>query len=316
MGKSIREIMPSVADQTLFAIDRVLESGHVHAFEYQLLQDNENKTFEARFAQLGSDTVLAIVREVTLQKWILGEREKLITELESKNAELERFTYTVSHDLKSPLITIKGFLGFLQQDAQSGNLIRLNADIQRIGDAADKMQRLLNDLLELSRIGRLVNQPELIDLNDLISEVRELLYGRLHSRKIQVIVQENLPGVYADRARLFEVLQNLIDNAAKFMGDEPNPCIEIGHKGLSEDGKLTLYVRDNGIGIDPKFKERIFGLFDKLDPRTDGTGVGLALAKRIIEYHNGQIWVESEPGKGATFYFTLPQSKNSNLSVE
>ena len=316
MGKSIREIMPSVADQTLFAIDRVLESGHVHAFEYQLLQDNENKTFEARFAQLGSDTVLAIVREVTLQKWILGEREKLITELESKNAELERFTYTVSHDLKSPLITIKGFLGFLQQDAQSGNLIRLNADIQRIGDAADKMQRLLNDLLELSRIGRLVNQPELIDLNDLISEVRELLYGRLHSRKIRVIVQENLPGVYADRARLFEVLQNLIDNAAKFMGDEPNPCIEIGHKGLSEDGKLTLYVRDNGIGIDPKFKERIFGLFDKLDPRTDGTGVGLALAKRIIEYHNGQIWVESEPGKGATFYFTLPQSKNSNLSVE
>ena len=97
MGKSIREIMPSVADQTLFAIDRVLESGHVHAFDYQLLQDNENKTFEARFAQLGSDTVLAIVREVTLQKWILGEREKLITELESKNAELERFTYTVSH---------------------------------------------------------------------------------------------------------------------------------------------------------------------------------------------------------------------------
>jgi signal transduction histidine kinase len=96
------------------------------------------------------------------------------------------------------------------------------------------------------------------------------------------------------------------------MGDQTHPCIEIDQEGSAGDGAPILFVRDNGVGIDPKFKDRIFGLFDKLDPRTDGTGIGLALAKRIIEFHGGRIWVESELGKGATFYFTLPQAKTQN----
>ncbi len=313
LGKRIAEVLPeSVADQTMFAIERVLQSGQVHAFEYQLLQNDENKIFEARLSPLGVDAVLAIVRDVSLQKWILEEREKLISELEFKNTELERFTYTASHDLKSPLITIKGFLGFLREDTQSGNLKRLETDIQRIGDATDKMQRLLNDLLELSRVGRLVNQPQSVDLNEMISEVLELLYGRLHGNHVRVSVEEKLPHVYGDRARLLEVWQNLIDNAAKFMGDQPNPQIEIGQAGRATNGSPILFVRDNGIGIDPKFKDRIFGLFDKLDPRTDGTGIGLALVKRIVEVHSGRIWVESELGKGATFYFTIPEGDLSN----
>jgi PAS domain S-box-containing protein len=311
LGKTIREVLPALADQTYFAIERALESGHVHAFEYQLFQGGENKTFEARVSPLSADTVLAIVRDVSLQKWIQGERDQLITELERKNAELERFTYTVSHDLKSPLITIKGFLGFLKTDAQSGNLKRLESDIQRISDAADKMQLLLNDLLELSRIGRLVNKPQFIDLNEMISEVLELLHGRLHSGtlSVRVSVADQLPTVYGDRPRLFEVLQNLVDNAAKFMGDQPNPHIEIGQEVITDNAMPILFVRDNGIGIDPKFKDRIFGLFDKLDPQTEGTGIGLALAKRIVEFHGGRIWVESETGKGSTFYFTLPRSE-------
>jgi signal transduction histidine kinase len=166
-------------------------------------------------------------------------------------------------------------------------------------------------LLELSRIGRLVNKPQSIDLNEMISEVIELLHGRLHggTAPIRVSVAEKLPTIYGDRPRLFEVLQNLVDNAAKFMGDQPNPHIEIGQEGTTQNGIPILFVRDNGIGIEPKFKDRIFGLFDKLDPRSEGTGIGLALAKRIIEFHGGKIWVESEPGKGATFYFTLPQGE-------
>ena len=98
------------------------------------------------------------------------------------------------------------------------------------------------------------------------------------------------------------------------MGDQPNPHIEIGQEGKTEDGSPILFIRDNGIGIDPKFKDRIFGLFDKLDPRTDGTGIGLALVKRIVEFHRGRIWLESELGKGATFYFTIPQGDNPNLN--
>ena len=152
------------------------------------------------------------------------EREKLINELEEKNSELERFTYTVSHDLKSPLITIKGFLGFLEQDAASGNAVRLKADIQRIANATDKMQLLLNELLELTRIGRLTNPYQNINFEELAREAVELVHGQIQSRGIHVSIQENLPTVYGDRQRLIEVLQNLIDNAAKFMGDSsPSP---------------------------------------------------------------------------------------------
>jgi signal transduction histidine kinase len=105
-----------------------------------------------------------------------------------------------------------------------------------------------------------------------------------------------------------EVWQNLIDNAAKFMGEQPAPQILIGQAGDTADGSPVFYVRDNGVGIDPKFFDRIFGLFDKLDPHSEGTGIGLAIVKRIVEFHGGSIWVESEPGRGTTFFFTLPHS--------
>ena len=139
---------------------------------------------------------------------------------------------------------------------------------------------------------------------ELAREALELVHGRLEARGVTVALDPNLPSVSGDRQRLVEVLQNLIDNAAKFMGDQPNPCIEIGQQG-EEAGKPIFFVRDNGIGIFPEYHGRIFGLFDKLDTKTEGTGIGLALVKRIVEFHGGRIWVESEAGKGATFYFTL-----------
>jgi len=248
-----------------------------------------------------------------LQSELLA-RKKLISELENKNAELERFTYTVSHDLKSPLFTIRGFLGYLEQDALSGNQARLKSDIQRITDATDKMQRLLNELLELSRVGRLTNESTFFPFGDLARDASELVQGRIMARSIRVSVAPDLPMVYGDRPRLTEVLQNLIDNAAKFMGDQEDPQIEIGcHGQEAEHGMPVFYVRDNGIGISPQHYERVFGLFHKLDPKTDGTGIGLALVKRIIEVHGGRIWVESEAGKGSTFFFTLPSAEAATL---
>ncbi|MBX3035998.1 MAG: GAF domain-containing protein [Anaerolineales bacterium] len=236
----------------------------------------------------------------------LVERKRLIEELESKNTELERFTYTVSHDLKSPLITIKGFLGFLEQDAMNNNQVRLKSDIQRISEATSKMQTLLGDLLNLSRVGRLVQASEYTPFNEIISEALEIVHGRLMKHEIRVRVHPNLPTVYVDRPRIVEVMQNLIDNAAKFIKPEANPLIEIGQNGYDESGKPIFFVQDNGIGIDEAHHERIFGLFNKLDAESEGTGVGLALVKRIIELHGGRIWIESKLGKGATFYFTLP----------
>ena len=305
IGKFIGDVLPELADQTMFSINRALESGHVHAFQYDLLQDDKHRTFEARLTPLGSDTVLAMVRDVSLQKWIEGERENLIVELEEKNAELERFTYTVSHDLKSPLITIQGFLGFVREDSRSGNLTRLESDIQRISAATEKMQSLLNDLLELSRVGRLVNQQREIVFHDLVRETVELLHGRISQAGVAVSIADDLPLIHGDYERLVEVMQNLIDNACKFMGDQPAPRVDIGHQGMHENMPV-FYVRDNGVGIAPEFHERIFGLFNKLDVRSDGTGVGLALVRRIVEFHGGTIWVESKPGEGTTFFFTLP----------
>jgi signal transduction histidine kinase len=239
----------------------------------------------------------------------LNIREKLIKELESKNTELEHFTYTVSHDLRSPLVTINGFLGYLKKDITSSNPERMATDIQRIQDAVDKMHLLLQELLELSRIGRIINPPEQVPFDALVREALEIVHGRIAASGATVLIQPNLPAIHGDRQRLIEVLQNLIDNAAKYMRDQSDPRIEIGqHKVDAEPGKLIFYVKDNGMGIAPEYHERIFGLFNKLDANTEGTGIGLALVKRIIEVHGGRVWVESEAGQGATFYFTLPDT--------
>jgi PAS domain S-box-containing protein len=238
---------------------------------------------------------------------LFTERVNLNKDLEEQNAELERFTYTVSHDLKSPLVTIRGFLGYLRQDAESHDMLRFDKDLNRIANAVDKMQVLLNDLLELSRIGRIINTPEKIPFGQIVAEAIELLNGPLEKSNVRTSLQESFPDILGDHARLVEVLQNLISNAAKFMGDQPQPTVEIGTEGMEADQKIIFFVRDNGIGIDPQYHERIFGLFNRLDPNINGTGIGLTLVKRIIEIHGGRIWLDSKPGEGTTFYFTLPQ---------
>lgn len=244
----------------------------------------------------------------------LQQRKMLIEELENKNAELERFTYTVSHDLRSPLVTIRGFLGYLERHMRDGNVEAFRADMGRISNATVQMDNLLKDLLELSRIGRLVNSPQDIPFGELVRDALEIVRGRLESRGVTLQTQPGMPIVHVDRVRLMEVLQNLFDNAAKYMGDQKEPVIEVGCDGYDASNQPIFFVRDNGMGIAPEFHERIFGLFDKLDPSSDGTGVGLALVKRIIEFHGGRIWVQSEAGKGSTFFFTLPAGPSSPRS--
>jgi PAS domain S-box-containing protein len=241
---------------------------------------------------------------------LFTERATLITELEGRNAELERFTYTVSHDLKSPLVTIRGFLGYIREDANSGDMERFEKDLNRIANAADKMQSLLNDLLELSRIGRIINAPEDIPFDQIVREALDLVIGPSEEDRVVVDLQENLPIIRGDHPRLVEVIQNLVSNAIKFMGDQPLPHIAIGLKEYDKDGKPVFFVSDNGVGIEPQYHERIFGLFNRLDPSVNGTGIGLTLVRRIIEVHGGRIWVESELGKGSTFIFTLPLAKS------
>jgi signal transduction histidine kinase len=236
-----------------------------------------------------------------------AELRTLIRELEMKNAELEGFTYTVSHDLKSPLVTIRGFLSYLEGHAAEGQMDALRADIARIVGASDRMQRLLDELLRLSRVGRVVSPPEDVSLGAVARETAALVSARLEARGITLEIPEDLPTVRADRTRIVELIQNLVDNAVRFMGDSPSPRIVFGWR--DEPGGPVVFVRDTGIGIDPAHHETVFGLFDKLDPGTEGTGVGLALARRIVEVYGGRIWIESEGrSHGTTVCFTLPVS--------
>jgi signal transduction histidine kinase len=250
-------------------------------------------------------TNIVLHHEIAERQRVEAERERLITELEARNAEMERFTYTVSHDLKSPLITIKGFLGLLEKDVVAGDIERMRTDITYIRTAATTMQRLLDELLELSRIGRVVNPLTEVALSELAQEAVKLVSGQITARGVQVHVAPDLPVVMGERPRLLEVLQNLLDNAVKFMGAQPQPCVNFGVRRDAEE--TVCYVSDNGIGIAPRYHEKVFGLFERLDVSSDGTGIGLALVKRIIEVHGGRIWVESAgQGHGSTFCFTLP----------
>ncbi len=244
-------------------------------------------------------------RDISARKEADRRQNALVRELEQKNAELERFTYTVSHDLRSPLITIRGFAELIDEDAEKGDLPRLHDDLKRIISAADRMQDLLNDLLELSRIGRLVNPSEKVRLDIIAQEAADLLAGPIGNAGVEVDISPDLPVVNVDRTRMREVFTNLIENAIKFTRGQEHPLIQI--KMREEGGEKIFFVQDNGIGIEPRYLSKIFGLFEKLDGRSEGTGIGLAIVKRIIEFHGGRIWAESEgPGKGTTICFTLP----------
>ncbi len=320
-GRAAREIIgktdwdlhpPELAQKYREDDQRVMESGQT----IDLVEEHQPLGKDKFYVQVikaplvdahGAITgTLGIFWDITDQQRAAQERESLIAELQAKNEELERFTYTVSHDLKAPLITIRGFLGLLEQDALAGEHARLQADKQRILEATERMRRLLDELLELSRIGRIVNAPQEIAFGAIVREAVELLDGPLKAQGVQVHIDPGLPTVYGDRVRLVEVIQNLVDNAVKFMGNQPEPRIEIGARVSEIPGQTVFFVRDNGIGLEPHSYEKVFGLFNKLDARSEGTGVGLALVKRIIEVHGGRVWVDS-PGLqgGTTFYFTL-----------
>lgn len=248
---------------------------------------------------------IASLVDITHIKKTEEERVRLIDELERKNDELARFTYVVSHELKSPLVNMDMFLNILKEDAEAGHIENIRNYIPRILSMNQTMVTRIKDLLELSKQGRQLGHVEELPLKRVVSEAICLLEKHLKSQNVKLILDPQLPVVIGDPLRLVEVFENLISNAIKYMGDQKQPRIEIG--GHLREDKVEVFVKDNGMGIEKKNTETVFGLFKKISNESDGTGVGLALVKRIIEAHQGNIWVESEGlGKGSTFYFTLP----------
>ena len=245
-----------------------------------------------------------------LRREVEAERKALVDRLEAINAEIERFIYLAFHDLRAPLVTIKGFTGALKQALDAGRSEQVRRDLQRIETAANTMDKILRNLLEFARIGRVSRPPQKVDLRQLVEEVLHSLDEVIRERNIVVRIAPEFPPVFGDRVRLRELFEHLIANAAKYTVEQEQPVIEIGAR--LQEAPPVIFVRDNGLGIEPRYHKRIFELFEKLDPNMEGSGIGLALAKRIVEVHGGQIWVESEgKGQGATFCFTLPGTGES-----
>ena len=237
----------------------------------------------------------------------LSERKLAEEKLRHKNDEIEQFIYMVSHDLRSPLVTVKSFLVYLEQDIKAADAEKIQQDLEYIRAATCKMDQLLNEVLEMSRICRHVNPPSLVTFRELASEAMSAVAGQIAGRNVDVRVADVDLTLTGDRPRLAQIWQNLLDNAVKYLGDQPAPCVELGVEFQS--AAPVFFVRDNGIGVAPEFRDRIFGMFDKLDKSSPGVGLGLAMVKKIVENYNGRIWVESNgQGQGSCFRFTLPKA--------
>ena len=237
----------------------------------------------------------------------ITEQKRAEEELRKINEELKNFVYVVSHDLKTPIISILGFSSRLLKSYQEKLGDKGRVYLEHIMASGHRMEVLVSDLLALSRIGRVVSDFRDISSREIVESVASALQDRVEEKGIELVVAHNLPTISCDGERIYQVFQNLLVNAIKFMGDTERPQIEIGY--ADKGGFHQFCVRDNGIGIDPEHHRRIFGMFQRLEKIEDeeGTGLGLAIVDRIVSSHDGKIWVESEKGKGATFYFTLPK---------
>ncbi len=289
----------------------------LHMLEQRELRQVLDMTIDRDNRVLIGILLILAVLGYFLTRWAFNlvrvTHDRFTAELEDRNAELERFVYTVSHDLRTPLVSIKGFIGFLQRDLDSNDVEKIRRDMALISQAADNMGDLLDGLLELSRIGRVINPPEAGSLNQLVHEAVESLREQIRRRGIDLEIQPDMPRYWGDRLRLIEVFQNLVENAIKFMGDQPAPRIEISAR--REDDVIRCSVSDNGVGIEPEYHERVFDLFERLHPEIDGTGIGTTLIKRIIEAHGGTIRVESAGmNRGCVFVFTLPSVPGDDSS--
>ncbi|MFO7766064.1 MAG: PAS domain S-box protein [Pelovirga sp.] len=299
VGRSIDETLPdTLAARVRQAMEEARHSGATSSFEYQLNTAGSERFYESRMVYMIESGFIALIRDIS-------PRKAAENALKQKNEEMEHFVYSVSHDLKSPLVTIKSFLNMLLQDIQEQNQQQINEDVRYIAGAADRMDELLAALLALSRVGRTEGDPQTIHAAELIEQCLVSLSGSVREKQIDIRVAEIDQKLSGDPVRLGQIWQNLVENAIKYLGDQPRPRIDIG---VEQRGDIpTFFVRDNGIGIDPEHAERIFALFAQLDPQSYGCGLGLPMVKKIVELHQGSVWFESEgKGKGSSFYFTLP----------
>lgn len=255
----------------------------------------------------GKPAILGNIVDVT-------EQRRTEEQLRKANEEIQDFVHVVSHDLKTPVISIHGFSKRLLENYSDKLDEKGKSYLDHIMSGITRLQALVSDLLTFSRMGRMVPKIESESSLDIVKNVRSDLRERLEESGADLLVPEDLPTISCDRERLYQVFQNLVVNAIKFTRESESPKIEVGYEDKGESHQF--HVKDNGTGIDPQDQKRIFEKFERLEEaeEQEGTGLGLAITERIVESHGGRIWVESEKGKGATFYFTLPKQPRAQES--
>ncbi len=254
---------------------------------------------------IGQELILLAIEDITEKKQIEKVLHNTYRELERVNGELGDFTNIISHDLQEPLRTINSYVQLLSKKYKGKLDKQADEYISFIGDASKRLKNMINALLDYCRIGANEEKLEQVDCTHILEEIIASLQSLIHKSKAK-IKYESLPIVKANKAQLAQVFQNLIMNAIKFHKKNTAPEVTIS---ASNDGNGYLFsISDNGIGIDLEHKDRIFQIFQRLHTREEyeGMGIGLTTCKKIVEKHNGKIWVESELGKGSIFYFTVP----------
>jgi len=249
-------------------------------------------------------------RQVEQRTQELNQRNR---ELESQNKEIENFIHIISHDLKAPIVSIRGFASLLHNELGE-SLQGVTADyFERIVANVKQMNELIVDLLEFSRVGRMEDEKECVDLKELMKGVVEELRPELEKRHIQVRVAEHLPELVGSRKRLNQVFMNLVGNAVKYMGSPPEPAIEIGcAEPKAKEGLVTIWVKDTGVGIKKEFQDRIFQIFQRAPNslNVEGSGIGLSIVKKIVELNGGTVSVQSEEGRGSQFFVQWPKANH------
>lgn len=305
-GKAKKQLINELKElrQKIAEVEK-LETTHKRA-EEELRKHREHleEVVEERTAEL-EKTNEQLKKEITDRKKAEERLKQTITELERSNKELEQFAYMASHDLQEPLRMVTSYVQLLEQRYKDKLDSDANEFIAYAVDGAGRMQSMINDLLDYSRVGTTGNTFEKTDFASALSQAIINLHGAIEESGA-VITKKNLPTIKADESQFIQLFQNLIDNATKFRGKEP-PRIHVTSRKKKKEWLFS--VQDNGIGIDSQYAERIFVIFQRLHNREkySGTGIGLAICKRIAERHGGRIWVESEPEKGSTFFFTIPK---------
>jgi signal transduction histidine kinase len=268
--------------------------------EQALMADSE----AMRTVSLLNNQLAGLTRELNRKNRAL---QQVQSQLQLKNEEIEHFVSIVAHDFNSPLITITLFAAMLKNDISSGASEKVDKDLGYINQAATKLTQLLGALKKITDVGKSTDSFQTIRFTELVDTCLATLTGPLQQHNVKVIFQRAPLSLTGDPLELGQIWQNLIENAVKYRGDHPSPTIEIGFNDSQDEAEF--YVRDNGIGISPEHAQRVFMLFTQLNKSNPGSGLGLALVKKIVERQRGKIWVESAgKGRGSCFYFTLPDS--------